>query len=112
MERILDTYEACSFVKKGLQEISKLKSRSNTILVNVNDYIINNYEGKKIETELGKNYLTIYSEKKKNSALNEIKNKIEDIILAEAYSVDLDMLFNIYKNDNKIVIKYKRNMEQ
>lgn len=112
MERILDTYEACSFVKKGLQEILRSELSTSSILMNVCDYIKDNYEGKKIQTDLGRTYLTIYTEKKKNNALSEIKNKIEEIVLSEMNSNDIDMVFNIFKNDSKIVIKCKRNMEQ
>lgn len=111
MERIMDGYEASRFIKKSLQEVYKLSTPTSTILGNVNNRIKDVYEGKKIETELGRNYLIIYSEKKKNSSLNEIKNIIEDLLMEEC-PVDLYMVFNIYKNDNKIVIKCKRNMEQ
>lgn len=112
MERLLDTYEASSFVKKRLIELTQLKSSTSSILRNVREIINENYEGKKIETELGRNFLTIYTDKKKNITMNEIKNNIETILLNETKVSDLDMIFNIFTNDNKIIIKCKRNMEQ
>lgn len=112
MERLLDTYEASSFIKKRLVELTHLKTSTSSMLSSVRDIITETYEGKRIETELGRNYLTIYTEKKKNNAMEEIKNNIHGILLREFNISDLDMIFNIFINDNKIVIKCKRNMEQ
>lgn len=109
---ILDTSEASHYFKKRLRTISDKNIVPTEVLSRVQETISSEYTGRRIETSLGMSTLTIFSEKKKNAALGIIKDSIEGIMLSHIDSKDMDLLFNIHKLDNRVIIETKRIIEQ
>lgn len=109
---IIDNYDMNHHFKKRLRKINDMNTLPADILLSVQNKITEDFVGRKIETQMGFRSLTIYSEKKKNAALGIIKDSIEDIILSYMDSGDMDLLFSIYKLDNRVIIESKRIIEQ
>ncbi len=109
---ILDTIEANYCFKKRLRTISDKNIIPVDVLSRVQETISEEYTGRRIETSLGASSLTIFSEKKKNAALGIIKDSIEGIMLSYVDSRDMELLFNIHKLDNRVIIETKRIIEQ
>ena len=112
MNRIMDSYDASHHFKKRLRKINDMDTLPIEILTRVQEQISEEFVGRKIETLMGYKSLTIYSEKKKNAALGIIKESIENIILSFMDNDDMDLLFDVYKLDNRVIIESKRLIEQ
>ncbi|WP_304576663.1 hypothetical protein [Romboutsia ilealis] len=111
-KRLLDRSDVNHYFKKKLRTISDKNIVPTEVLSRVQETISSEYVGRRIETSLGVSSLTIFSEKKKNAALGLIKDSIEGIMLSHVDSGDMDLLFNIHKLDNRVIIETKRIIEQ